>query len=140
MATLIIIHEQQHVGRVFMVPAFPCYSFLKAQTREPDNRYITINLDAMGNNSVAHLPLAYTNIPQITLSKDNIDVPPLPVNLPLRPDIRPLANTLKDMYEWLANAHDLLDDKTVDFGTKKWISWAAYYANKIGPPLSRFHQ
>lgn len=85
----------------------------------------------MGKSSAAHLPVSYTNIPQITLPKANVDVPPLPVDSPLRHETRPLVETLKDVHEWLTHALGLLEDGAVDSGTTKWISWAACYANKL---------
>ena len=43
--------------------------------------------------------------------------------------------TLEDVQEWLTYAHDLLGDEMAQSETTKWISWDAYYANKLGPPL-----
>ena len=103
--------------------------------REPDSRAV-MNPEVMGKNNVAHLPVSYTNIPQINLPKDSVDVPPVPVESSLRPETRPLTETLKDVYEWLTHAHGALEVWAMDSCTTKWISWAAYFANKFGPPLA----
>ena len=92
--------------------------------------------EVMGKNSVTPLPVSYTNIPHINLPKDNVNIPILAVQSPLIPETRPLVETLEDVQEWLKYAPDHLGDEVVQSEFTKWISWAAYYANKLGPPLS----
>ena len=88
------------------------------QRGQESDTHTVMNPGVMEKYSIAHLPVSYT--------KDKVDIPPLPVDSPLRFETRPQAETLKHVREWLTHVHGLLEDGVVDSGTTKWISWAAY--------------
>ena len=77
----------------------------------------------MGKRTVSPLPAEYTNIPEVSLTKDEAtSVPLYDENINITPTSCSLQVVLVDAYKWLEHGH-------VNIESAEWISWTAYNAS-----------
>ena len=91
-----------------------------------------LNPSVMGKRAVSPLPAEYTNIPEVSLTKDEtISVPLYDENINITPTSRSLQDVLVDAYKWLEHGN-------VNIESAEWISWTAYTAS-LTSSLSSFN-